>query len=253
MEQLQNTKLIFGFERLQERVIERGLCTACGTCVGVCPAKAITIRRYDGEPLPFLDGKCSECGNCEAVCPGEEINLYELELGIFGRIRTWGTPRNPEELHLGIFKDTYRGWALNQKIRQNGSGGGVVTGILAWALESGLVDGVIVAGFNPQKAWQTQPFLARSPEDVYLYAQSKYAVVTMNSLLQEAIESGCERLGIVGLPCQVHALRKLKGLGRPKRVAERLKLVIGLFCASQFYFEGTRHLLVEQGNTKDLN
>lgn len=252
MEKTHTTKMTFGFERLKERVIDRGLCTACGTCAGICPTKGITFQRFDGEPLPVLVGKCSECGTCEAVCPGEEVDLYQLELDIFGRLRNLGSPRNPEELHLGVFQDAYQGWALNPKIREQGAGGGVVTALLAWALESGYLDGVIVAGFDPEKPWQTQPFLARTPEEVLKYAQSKYAVVTINSLLQEAIQSGCERLGIVGLPCQVQALRKMMALERPKKIAERIKLILGLFCASQFYFEGTLHLLKEQGNIQHL-
>ena len=48
------------FEMLQKEVIQRGLCTACGTCAGVCPAGAVGWVDIDGEPLPELTGTCTK-------------------------------------------------------------------------------------------------------------------------------------------------------------------------------------------------
>jgi ferredoxin len=32
-----------GFEQLKKKVIDKGLCTACGTCAGVCPKHVLEM------------------------------------------------------------------------------------------------------------------------------------------------------------------------------------------------------------------
>jgi ferredoxin len=42
------------FWDLQDNVVKRGLCTECGTCIGVCSTKAL---KFDFEnELPILEG-----------------------------------------------------------------------------------------------------------------------------------------------------------------------------------------------------
>ena len=53
------------------------LCVACGTCVKICPRKAIVIHKgcyavIDGE-------KCVGCGKCAGVCPVGCIEVRERE------------------------------------------------------------------------------------------------------------------------------------------------------------------------------
>ena len=45
-------------------------CSACGTCVDVCPIEAISI--VDGHAVIDVD-ECIECGVCAAECPEEAI------------------------------------------------------------------------------------------------------------------------------------------------------------------------------------
>ncbi len=45
-------------------------CIACGTCIGVCPEKAITFvsgNKKDG--IAVDKAKCTQCGECVGVCP----------------------------------------------------------------------------------------------------------------------------------------------------------------------------------------
>ena len=45
--------------------IDRNICDDCGTCVTVCPEKALMII----DILEYDCNKCTECGRCAQVCP----------------------------------------------------------------------------------------------------------------------------------------------------------------------------------------
>ncbi|MFO7656441.1 MAG: 4Fe-4S binding protein [Bacteroidales bacterium] len=45
-------------------------CTACGTCIGECPADAIS----EGDIYKIDPDKCTDCGACADVCPVECIH-----------------------------------------------------------------------------------------------------------------------------------------------------------------------------------
>ncbi|BAF59673.1 MAG: 4Fe-4S binding protein [Pelotomaculum sp.] len=228
------------FGELQEKVIGRGLCTACGTCAGVCPVQAVDWAEMDGEPVPELAGACANCGICPAVCPGAEVNIPVLEKFIFGRER-------PEEIpDLGFYREALLAWSADLPVRKRGASGGLVTSVLVYALEEGIIDCALVAGFRRDDPCRTGAWLAASKEDILAAAQSKYACVPVNTLLSRALAQGYRRIAAVGLPCQIHGLRKMQYLGRPASMAKSIVFMTGLFCAAQFYFEGTRHLIVER-------
>ena len=45
-------------------------CTACGSCLDVCPSDAIA----EGEPKYKIDPEaCVDCGACVDACPAEAI------------------------------------------------------------------------------------------------------------------------------------------------------------------------------------
>ncbi|MFC1509411.1 DUF362 domain-containing protein [Candidatus Omnitrophota bacterium] len=46
-------------------------CSACGTCVDVCPVEAIS----EGEDKYVIDPEeCTDCGACAEECPVEAIS-----------------------------------------------------------------------------------------------------------------------------------------------------------------------------------
>ena len=47
--------------------IDSGKCIGCHTCMGMCPAGAISVG-VDGKCV-IDSGKCMSCGTCAAVCP----------------------------------------------------------------------------------------------------------------------------------------------------------------------------------------
>lgn len=227
------------FNELENGIIQRGLCTVCGTCAGVCPAGAIDWVELDGELQPQLTGTCTSCGICTAACPGADVDLPALERFVFGRERPELIP------DLGFYREARVAWSTDLSIRKQGASGGLVTSLLIYALEQGLIDCALLAGFRRDQPCRTEARLATGKEDILASAQSKYACVPVNTLLTRAVSKGYRRLAVVGLPCQIHGLRKLQMLGEPPLLVKSVVLMVGLFCASQFYYEGTRHLLVE--------
>jgi coenzyme F420 hydrogenase subunit beta len=227
-----------GFSRLNEEVIRAGLCTDCGTCAAVCPKKAIRMN-YELEEAE-LAGECApKCSLCSDVCPGRDIDLPALNLTAFGR------PPGPLEQNLGVVRRLVKAYATESATRDAGAGGGVVSALLICALERGLIDGAVEAGMNREQPWRVEPRLATTRAEVLDYAQSKYSIAPTNAILAEAVASGKKALAVVGLPCHVHALRKMQALGRPKRMAEAVKYSISLLCGTNSHHQTAEHLIEE--------
>lgn len=235
-----------GFDDLDRIVIRRGLCTGCGTCAGICPTGGVEIAYEDGEPVPVLRGDCINCEDCYYVCPGEDVPLPALEKRVFGRMRT------PSPYDLGVYKSCVSVCASDEVIQRAGASGGLVTGLLAYALEAGVIDCAVVAGFRSDRPWLPEARLAATRAEIIDAAQSKYTTVPINAILREAVERGYRRIGVAGVPCHIEAIRKMQIRGRPARIAQSITLTIGLFCATEFYLEGVRHLLAEWCGVPDI-
>ncbi len=53
-------------------------CVACGSCIGVCPLKAISID--DGISAKVDTNKCVGCAKCAKVCPASIIKIVVSEV-----------------------------------------------------------------------------------------------------------------------------------------------------------------------------
>lgn len=227
-----------GFEMLKRDVIGVGLCHDCGTCVGVCPSKAI-VMNYDQEEPAAVKECLPRCNLCYEVCPGKDIPIPDLERMLFGRERT------PEEEWIGIGQTYIEGHAMDPLIRIGGASGGLVSGLLLYALENDVIDAALVAGNREDKPWRVIPKIVTNRQEVMETSQSKLSYVCNNSLLGEAMGRGFKRLGIVGLPCHVHGIRKIQLTGKLKKIAESIKFVIGLCCGNGTNYRGAEHIIEE--------
>jgi len=238
---------LLGFQNLKENVIDSGLCTCCGTCVGVCMFDAISMDYETDEPEPKITGNCTNCGMCYKVCPGKDIPLPEMDRKFLGEERDF------ENDHLGIYNYCGRGYAKDNFIRNITSSGGMISALLICALEEKIIDAALLAGYREDKPWRCEPFIATNTEEVLNAMRTGMMIVPNNELLYEAVfNKGYKNIGVVGLPCHVHGIRKLQLERKPKKIAEAIKLVLGLFCAATYYWEGTKHLLQEFGKIEKI-
>jgi coenzyme F420 hydrogenase subunit beta len=207
-------------------VVKDGLCTGCGTCIALCPNEAIklTINEKKGIYVPELnEGKCNNCGICYEVCPGHGVNFKELNLEIFGK--------EPEDVLIGNYLNCYVGHSTEYDIRYNSSSGGLVTQLLIFALEEGIIDGALVTRMKKNNPLEPEPFIARTKEEIIEASKSKYCPVPVNIALKKILEAEDEeRFAIVGLPCHIHGIRKAEQVN--KKLKEKIVLHLGLFCCS---------------------
>jgi len=194
-----------GENKTISQVVKEGLCTGCGTCVDLCPNDAIemVIDENKGIYVPELDeGECNNCGICFKICPGHEVDFKALNLEIFGK--------EPENILIGNYLNCYTGHATDYNIQYNSSSGGLVTQLLIFALEEGIIDGALVTRMKKDNPVEPEPFIARTKEEIIESSKSKYCPVPANIALKEILESKeGEKFAVVGLPCHIHGIRKV--------------------------------------------
>lgn len=228
---------------LYKEVISQDLCTACGTCVGVCPVSVIEMK----GTIPELVGNCAACGWCYLSCPGKEINIQQLDTNIFGRTR------KENEMRIGIHLNCYAANSSEKEIRYNATSGGVITSLLLYAFDHRLVDGAIVTGINEKDPTKAAPLVATSREEILRSQKAKYMLVPgglLSALREALLEKNLQKVAIVGSPCHIHAVRKLQlSLDRYQKAAygDKIAYTIGLYCAFNFFPEGTATMIQALG------
>lgn len=223
-------------EILIETVVERGLCTRCGTCVGACPSGNLTIADPLGVCLPRAAGKCGACGLCLACCPGASVDFAPLERKLFGAAQ-------PKRL-LGVVRRAYLAHAAEPVLRRRGSSGAVVTALVLDSLAHGDTKGAVLFAPHEHEPWRGWGTVVSSAAAIIESAQSRYHLSPHNTVLARLSETS-GNLAYVGLPCQVHGLRKLEAAGWEQ--AKRLAPVIGVYCGNNLYYEATTVMLRKLG------
>ena len=230
---------------LIEKVVQDRLCVSCGTCVGVCPERAITMKLDAKYSIyyPIVDhDKCTECGACGAVCPGHSVNFNDLD----GFVET-----SRKDPLIGGFIECYRGHSCDETIRYESTSGGIISSLLIDLIEGEVIDGVIVIDMKKDYPLETEARVARTKEEVLKAARSKYCPAAPNVLLNE-IRDLEGRYAIVGLPCQLHGVRKAEL--RDKVLRDKIILHLGLMCSHTVNFAGTEMVLEKLGiNKEDVN
>ncbi len=213
-----------GLERLLAEVINPGLCVACGACLGLCPH------------LIFLDGQVAApdaCGlaggRCWDLCPVAQRGEP-------------GGAQGPTGPVLGA----WQGRATAQDLQGRVQYGGVVSELLSLALEQSLVQEAVVTAAGLRGA--PQGIRVSDRTGVLGAAGSIYAGGGGLGQLNRALaEEASHPLAVVGLPCQVQALGAMKAHPGHPRAAERIGLIIGLFCTMNLPWRELRKLLAKHG------
>ncbi|TKJ23214.1 MAG: hypothetical protein CEE43_03520 [Promethearchaeota archaeon Loki_b32] len=219
----------YGFQDLFDLVISKQNCVNCGACLSICPRIGIE------ENKPTLIDYDPECSLCFKYCTRTFFPRNFFEKEIFKE-------RIQKDSLLGYYQKITAARSTDNNILKNAQNGGVVTSLLLHALDTGLIDGVLMA--NKDERWHPKPFIARSPEEVRNAAGSIYAMVPTLSTYKDAVcKYKIENLGFVGLPCQIQAVRKFQLWPPLSDKYGNFKLIIGLFCSSNYSYDSMYTLI----------
>lgn len=196
------------------QVVENFLCTGCGTCVGICPERAVSmVEQIWGGLRPHVNEElCKDCGLCLKICPGRQVQREAIS-----RVDPF----------VGEISAAYAAQVTDPELLANAQSGGIVTGLLLYALEVGYIDAAVVTSLSTDGSLRPELKLATSPEEIVNAQQSKYCPVALNTILPDIRESN-KRVAIVGLPCHLHGLWNV-GRVIPDFL-QNVVMRIGLFC-----------------------
>ena len=170
------------------------LCVGCGMCQGICPTSSINFKISEGViTVDFDYSRCTQCGVCIRACPAL-YNLYR---------------EKPEVSDvLGRIEKIYFGYSTDNSIRYHAASGGVITSLVLYMLEQRIVDKVLVTKMD---GFTAEPILTGSRNQV-LSAQGSIYFKTFSLRIFKRILSDLKegkRICVVGLPCQISALKKM--------------------------------------------
>lgn len=211
-----------------------GLCHRCGGCIGVCPVDALAL---DADGFPMQKGECISCSLCTDICSGGAVDFSAIGTYLHGPGYTRHSP-------LGEIRQVYIGHSIDERIRWAGASGGVATRLLTHLLETGKIQGALVAGPHPNDPALGLGHIARTVQELIASAQSRYTTTPMLSALEEIRNDKQGTYAVVALPCQVHTLRKLQM--HSKAWQKRIGYIIGLYCHYRLPHEATRELAALQ-------
>ena len=172
---------------------------------------------------------CTDCGisrtsdpkRCGRACQFIKPDYPALEARVHGRARD---PQRPDEIFFGPFRRMLRA-ALAPPL-PGAQWTGITTRLAERLLETGSVDAVLTMAPDPDDRWRPMPVLVTSAHDMAACRGMRMGHAPLLALLEPARARGYRRLAVIGIPCQVYALRALEAeLG-----LERL-YVIGTPCS----------------------
>ena len=200
--------------------------------------QTITLLSQDAR-LKGRPKLCSDCGFCDTSlrplmaqsCVFVENRTAELEMQVHGRAR-----RSPDEQLFGVYRHMLAARLRPANPRAQWSG--IATRLGALLLERGLADAVLTTRAVPGTRFAPQPFLARTPAEVIASAGNKPCLAPGLSLLDEVRASGVRRLAVIGVGCQVHALRAAQ-----RELGLQELYVIGIPCSDNVAYPDLQHFL----------
>ncbi|MFM9265080.1 Coenzyme F420 hydrogenase/dehydrogenase, beta subunit C-terminal domain [Tychonema sp. BBK16] len=163
---------------------------------------------------------CSECGLCDTYyihyvkesCAFLTQHIAELEAEIHGRSRNLD---NQDDWYFGVSQNMMA--ARKKEPIEGAQWTGIVSTIAIEMLEKGIVEGVVCVQNTKEDRFQPMPIIATTREEILAAKVNKPTLSPNLSVLEQIEKSGMKRLLVIGVGCQIQALRTVeKKLGLEK-------------------------------------
>lgn len=167
----------------------------------------------DMTPAPHR-ALCTDCGvsrssdpkRCGRACQFIAPDYPGLEKAVHGRSRDGAF--KPDEVFFGVHRSMVR--ARLAEPRPGAQWTGIATRLGEAMLASDMVDAVLAVAPDADDRWKPVPVLVTRPEDMARCRGMRMGFAPLLSLLEPAAAAGHKRIAVIGIPCQVYALRALE-------------------------------------------
>ena len=155
---------------------------------------------------------CTDCGisrtatpkDCGTACQFIKPDYARLEAQVHGRARE----TEGDELFFGPFVAMHR--ARLKAPLPGAQWTGITTRLGERLLETGAVDAVLTMAPDPDDRWRPVPVIVTRAEGMQAVRGMRMGYAPLLALLEPARAAGHRRIAVIGIPCQVHALRALE-------------------------------------------
>jgi coenzyme F420 hydrogenase subunit beta len=200
--------------------------------------KAKALKPNSRRPAKEL---CSECGLCDTyyihyvkeACAFLNQQIADLEAEAHGRSRNLN---QENDLYFGVHQEMMA--AKKKQPIEGAQWTGIVSTIACEMLDRGLVEGVVCVQNTAEDRFQPKPIIARTPEEILAARVNKPTLSPNLSVLEEIEKSGMKRLLVIGVGCQIQALRTVE-----KQLGLEKLYVLGTPCVDNVTREGLQKFL----------
>ncbi len=208
--------------------------------------KAKALKPSSRRPAKEL---CSECGLCDTyyihyvkeACAFINQQIGELEEETHDRSRNLD---NPDELYFGVHQDMMA--ARKQQPIAGAQWTGIVSSIAIEMLNRGIVEGVVCVQNTKEDRFQPMPIIARTAEEILAARVNKPTLSPNLSVLEQIEKSGMKRLLVIGVGCQIQALRAVE-----KQLGLEKLYVLGTPCVDNVNRAGLQKFLETTSRSPD--
>jgi len=181
---------------------------------------------------------CTDCGvsrtaepkRCAQACQFIQPDYPALERAAHGRSRALPAAGEAasDELFFGPHQRMWQ--AALKKPLAGAQWTGITTRIAEKLLRAGEVDAVLAMAPHPDDPWRPVPVIVTRAEDMAACRGMRMGYAPLIALVEPALQQGHKRLAVIGVPCQIYALRALQPQLEREQGLQKL-LVIGIPCS----------------------
>ena len=162
------------------------------------------------DPAPR--GLCTDCGvsrmadpsACGQACQFIKPDYPAMEAAVHGR-RPYS---DTDERFFGVTQKMFR--ASLTPAREGAQWTGLTTRLAERLLETDAVDAVLTMVPDAQDRWRPRPALITDPADMVHARGMRMGYAPLVALLEPARDAGHKRIAVIGIPCQIYALRAME-------------------------------------------